>query len=665
MRLTLAHEGTVYTYDVRKEITTLGRDPQCDISLPTSTISRFHAQLRREGDDLVVKDLGSRNGVFVNGARVGEARLRSGDELRLGKIVVRYEAGAVPQVPTGFSPSAPAEAPQVPLQVGDAPAGADNNPTPVDLAFSPQEIGRSPAPPPAGGVRPAAQSPGGGGGSGNGLLLWLGRRWKLAAAGFVVFDLLAIGAFVALRNGAKGEAPAEPPRSRTDGAALEEIALRMERARDAVRKDPDGARKLWAGARADLAALRGKGHDGTVSRLVAIVDWWEPVRPDYGNFDWDSYRRIVDILTDLEAERKAPPRVAEIARAWADWLTREAVAREKLLKIEPLMAPAAGLARWQEAHAALLAADRKCIAWPSYEPKLDELAGRIREAHLAQARRAFDQGDWDAASAALDAAGRWGGEGLTEALRAAIGREKAASGSLAAARAALAEGQDEAAGRHAAAVPDDSRFAAEAREMREDLARRKARQEVLALFNRGEGLSAIERLIEGPYVDDALAQTIRRVDGAMKAALVAEGKLDFDGTILKAGEILNLLADPSWEANDYRVKAQAMRDVWDLPARRAQRLYDEGRTRQAAGDVQGAYAWWSRARKEDPEGKWGEEEAKSYQTRARTLRNEAMRLAQAGDRAGARKLAGEALAIAEPGSYEERKSREVLAGLQD
>lgn len=659
MRLTLTHEGTVYTYDVKKEITTLGRDPQCDISLPTSTISRFHAQLRREGDDLIVKDLGSKNGIFVNGARVGEAKLRSGDELRLGKIVVRYEARSVPAVPKGFSPSplaVPAEAPQQSLQVGSSSAGADS-PTPVDLAFSPQELqvptenaARAPA-------RPAAGS------GGSGLLLWLGRRWKLAAAVFVVFDLLAIGAYRALRDGSGGASPAEPPRSRSDGALLEEIAVRMERARDTLRKDPDAALKLWAGARQDLEALRGKGYDGIVSRMTAVVDWWEPVHPDYGNFDWDSYRRVVDILADLEAERKAPPRVAEIARAWADWLTREAVARERLLKTGPLMAPEAGLARWQEAHEALMKADRKCIAWPAFEPRVAELAGRIREAYLAQAQKAFGQGDWDAAAAALESAGRWGGGESTSDLRESIEREKSAIGSLMAARQALELGQDEAAERHVAQVPDGSRFAAEAKEMRRELARRTARREVLALFNQGEGPAAITRLIEGPFVDDALAQTIRRVDSAMKAARAAEGKLDFDEAILRTGEILNLLADASWEANDYRQKAQAMRETWEVPARRAQRFYDEGRAREIAGDVQAAYPWWRRAQKEDPEGKWGEEELKSYQTRARTLRNEAMRLAGIGDKAGARKLLAQALAIAEPGFYEEKKAREVLAGL--
>lgn len=648
MRLTLAHEGASYAYDVKKEITTVGRDPQCDVSLPSGTLSRFHAQFRREGDDLVVKDLGSRNGVYVNGARVSEARLRAGDEIRLGKLLLRYEAAASSEVPAAFSPAAP--------PVPSAPPPGANEPTPVDLSFSPQDLkAAAPVPVPPRPRRAPAQE---------GLLLWLGRRWKWAVAGFIAFDLLVIAGFMALKEGKKKEAPPEPPRSKEDATLLEEAAVRMEQARDLLRKDPDGARRLWKQARADLEGLRGKGYDGIVSRLAAVVDRWEPVTPDYANFDWDSYRRVVDFLDDIEHERKCPPRVQEIARAWSDWLKREAVAREKLLKIAPLAAPEAGLARWQEAHTALLAADRKSIAWPAFEGKLPELEGRIREAYLAQAQKAFAQGQWDAAVSALESAGRWG-EGNGDGLREAIEREKAAVASLLAARQALAEGRPDEARRLVEAVPAGSRFEGEAQAMRAALARGEAREEVLSLFNRGKGPEAVERLIEGPYEDDVLSQLIRKVDAALAEAVAAEGKLDFDQAILKSGEVLAALPGEEYAANEYRLRAEAMRQAWEAPARRAKRFYEEGKAREAAGDVREAYAWWRRAQKEDPEGKWGDEEARAYRARSLSRRNEAMRMASMGDKAGARKAAAEALALAEPGSYEERKAREILEGLPE
>lgn len=80
---------------------TFGRDESCALVLSGAEASRKHAELRRDGPLLVVRDLGSRNGTFVNGERVTEAPLKRGDVLRLGEwigIVV-----ALPDPRTTFS----------------------------------------------------------------------------------------------------------------------------------------------------------------------------------------------------------------------------------------------------------------------------------------------------------------------------------------------------------------------------------------------------------------------------------------------------------------------------------------------------------------------------------------------------------------------------------
>ena len=71
---------------------TIGRSPGCQLVLDDPEVSAEHAELRAASGQLVIRDLGSANGVFVNGKRVAERRLRSGDELKLGatRIVVRY-----------------------------------------------------------------------------------------------------------------------------------------------------------------------------------------------------------------------------------------------------------------------------------------------------------------------------------------------------------------------------------------------------------------------------------------------------------------------------------------------------------------------------------------------------------------------------------------------
>lgn len=68
----------------------LGRDPQSDLALNDSEVSRQHAVVRREGDGFRVIDLDSSNGTFVNDQRVQEHRLRTGDRLQLGRTLMLF-----------------------------------------------------------------------------------------------------------------------------------------------------------------------------------------------------------------------------------------------------------------------------------------------------------------------------------------------------------------------------------------------------------------------------------------------------------------------------------------------------------------------------------------------------------------------------------------------
>ncbi len=61
-----------------------GRDPSCDVVIAEPTVSRRHAEVSWDGRELVVEDLGSSGGTFVNGARVQRSALHPGDVVRLG-----------------------------------------------------------------------------------------------------------------------------------------------------------------------------------------------------------------------------------------------------------------------------------------------------------------------------------------------------------------------------------------------------------------------------------------------------------------------------------------------------------------------------------------------------------------------------------------------------
>jgi len=72
-------------YPLKDGVTTVGRAPENDVVLPARSVSRFHAEIRRERDSWVIADHGSTCGTFVNGVKVeGSAVLRDGDALRLG-----------------------------------------------------------------------------------------------------------------------------------------------------------------------------------------------------------------------------------------------------------------------------------------------------------------------------------------------------------------------------------------------------------------------------------------------------------------------------------------------------------------------------------------------------------------------------------------------------
>lgn len=69
-----------------KPILLLGRHPECDIQLNSRKVSRRHCCIAQVRDYLVVRDLGSTNGVRINGNRVLEGKLKAGDELTIGNF---------------------------------------------------------------------------------------------------------------------------------------------------------------------------------------------------------------------------------------------------------------------------------------------------------------------------------------------------------------------------------------------------------------------------------------------------------------------------------------------------------------------------------------------------------------------------------------------------
>jgi hypothetical protein len=79
--------------DLGTSTVTIGRLPECTISINDTNISRTHAEVKAGTSAYVVCDLGSTNGTMVNGLKiVGEQRLRDGDIISVGSTHLRFEA---------------------------------------------------------------------------------------------------------------------------------------------------------------------------------------------------------------------------------------------------------------------------------------------------------------------------------------------------------------------------------------------------------------------------------------------------------------------------------------------------------------------------------------------------------------------------------------------
>ncbi|HXV62567.1 MAG TPA: FHA domain-containing protein [Vicinamibacteria bacterium] len=108
--LLLATAQRVYGFDFDEILrVAIGRHQSNDLQFDSRNVSNYHAEIVSEPDGLVLRDLGSTNGTYVNENRIRQVRLAHGDRIRIG----RHEIGVLL---TGATPAV--DALQVPLSVG-------------------------------------------------------------------------------------------------------------------------------------------------------------------------------------------------------------------------------------------------------------------------------------------------------------------------------------------------------------------------------------------------------------------------------------------------------------------------------------------------------------------------------------------------------------------
>jgi len=151
-------------YELTKEVALAGRDVTNDIVLGDAEVSRQHSRLTRSQGGIVLEDLGSTNGTFVNGERlVAPRQLRPGDLVGMGEnVTLMYESTAPEAAATVMGTGRPVASPRrAPIAEAEAPARAGH---------------------------PAVEKPAKGG----------TRRWLLAGCGCLLLLAACGGAFYVL-----------------------------------------------------------------------------------------------------------------------------------------------------------------------------------------------------------------------------------------------------------------------------------------------------------------------------------------------------------------------------------------------------------------------------------------------------------------------------------
>lgn len=101
---------------------TVGRAEDSDLIIASTRVSRHHCEIVNDDGRLAIRDKGSGNGTFVNGAKIQEETLEAGDEVRIGPLTFVVEIDGVREKPAqAAAPAKPAPAPKLKAPKPKAP----------------------------------------------------------------------------------------------------------------------------------------------------------------------------------------------------------------------------------------------------------------------------------------------------------------------------------------------------------------------------------------------------------------------------------------------------------------------------------------------------------------------------------------------------------------
>lgn len=621
MRLIVKDDEFERSYEIPEGESIVGRSPECDISIPASTLSKKHAKIDRRGDEVSIQDLGATNGTYLNGMKVRMADVKHQDVITLGRVRLVLDimgdsnaagggpagAAAVTDSPIFFDePTAeqPDEAPgtegpipgqnaeppgmDMPPPGTDAPDGVmpDGQPfesgpeasekTPADGDFMPAryEPERQHGPQlVARGDRWFIKDPatdreveiapkGGPGGQPNIAGYYAGEQKKKKINQVILAAAGIISALVILLIVLPGGEPVKPPKKTFPAAQYDSLVNA-------------GIDALKAKEYEKAASMFNKAHTNSRKRRVAgilaeINDMWKNAGEDLSDLDWVNAQARLEDLQDA-AYRTA--KSSSFAEEQLTWIKREQQQKRILAKAESLF----HAGELEEAYRYVNALRDGPVKAGSID-FAEQVRAACEDKFLTQADQLKDNRDWQAAIDAYNKAAKYVKDG-TESINACVEECRDAIQQMTYYEDAVAMNDQ---GRYSEAIeklkliPEDSPYATDAASLMKTAIVAKKKKRANGLFDAGKGQEALT------YISTELAdgQAPPGLEGLIEETLElheAAGKAYEDRRLLDAintwTEIETLLADRP--DNYYRQDAEDKRSELEESGRSLANFFAE------------------------------------------------------------------------------------------
>ncbi|MFH1023440.1 MAG: FHA domain-containing protein [Planctomycetota bacterium] len=574
-----------------------GRVKSCHLVIESGKVSRRHCQCVIQAGAVTIKDLGSKNGTFVNGVRITEKILEDGDEVSLGLgVTFRFDAerSTAPSPVAGKTSFIPA-----------TEKYREDSPTPMDKSFAPP-ANSVPAPQALVVAVPVASDPRHEASQPRNIQAGGLLRSPVAKAALILVPILAIlGAILyQILN-------APPPTIKPEEKYLSDL----EKSVDLFK------RREYKSAEETLTdALRLTSNNLAAKAFLDFVRVWEKAGADYGHLNW---REAENFCNELMDAQPSTPAVRQFASDQQRWLQREAPNMAIIAAIQGFR----NTDDWTQAVVEMDKLPANSDLRNAYRRLIEDvLTGHYRSL-LASADQAFAKERWEDARGTYELAIAR----APEVERAAIDRKSALCRQNLEDEKALREGENflrnrnfQEAGKSLARITAGSPYHAKAGEFITQIENALNYEQAIRLYDDGKIEEALRFLSQKkPAGGDELRKQMEQVQETFRMANAAFEKDNLEEAVSLWTHLKTLEPSPS---NYFNRQAKDKLTRWGDDSRRAQYYFDKAEKMYGEERYEDARANYLMANRTDKTGRPGDAGIRRMENRASDLFNKAINI---------------------------------------